>query len=72
MPKTLLLPLGEDARRYSGIGITWTPSAGRLNISGWYDSCVGIQDTALTLAEFFTRLGITEGDVRRAFREVRT
>ena len=35
MPKTIYIP--EDAR-HSGIDITWTPSAGRLDIGGWYDT----------------------------------
>lgn len=64
MPKTIYIP--EDARR-SGIDITWTPSAGRLDIGGWYDTMVGIQPGSMTLAEFFAKLGITEKDVRKAF-----
>lgn len=63
MPKTIYIP--EDAR-HSGIDITWTPSAGRLDIGGWYDTMVGIQTGSMTLAEFFAKLGITEKDVRKA------
>ena len=63
MPKTIYIP--EDARN-SGIDITWTPSAGRLDIGGWYDTMVGIQSGSMTLAEFFAKLGITEKDVRKA------
>ena len=63
MPKTIYIP--EDAR-HSGIDITWTPSAGRLDIGGWYDTMVGIQPGSMTLAEFFAKLGITEKDVRKA------
>lgn len=63
MPKTIYIP--EDAR-HSGIDLTWTPSAGRLDIGGWYDTIVGIQPGSMTLAEFFAKLGITEKDVRKA------
>lgn len=63
MPKTIYIP--EDAK-HSGIDITWTPSAGRLDIGGWYDSMVGIQPGSMTLAKFFDKLGITEKDVRKA------
>lgn len=64
MPKTIYFP--ENAN-HSGIDITWTPSAGRLDIGGWYDSCVGICSESITLKEFFTRLGITRKDCLRAF-----
>jgi len=47
----------------SGINITWTPAAGRLDISGWYDSCVGIEGQSLFLEEFFEELGITEAHI---------
>lgn len=63
MPKTIYIP--EDAQN-SGIDITWTPSAGRLDIGGWYDTMVGIQSGSMSLAEFFAKLGITEKDVRKA------
>jgi hypothetical protein len=66
MPKTIYIP--EDAR-HSGIDVTWTKSAQRLSIGGWYDSCVGIQSTRITLGEFFQRLGITEADCKKAFRK---
>lgn len=65
MPKTIYIP--EDARNNrSGIDITWTPSAGRLDIGGWYDTMVGLEPGSMTLAEFFAKLGITEKDVRKA------
>lgn len=66
MPKTLYVP--EDARR-SGVDITWTPTANRISVGGWYDSCVGIEGEAFTLREFFDRLGITEAHCRKVFRE---
>ena len=63
MPKTIYIPEGAE---HSGIDITWTPSAGRLDIGGWYDGMVGLQPGSMTLAEFFAKLGITEKDVRKA------
>lgn len=65
MPKTITL--GNDN---SGIDITWTPSASRLDISGYFDEFVGIEGGSFTLAEFFKELGITEKDARKAFKEV--
>lgn len=65
MPHTIYLP---EFCRHSGIDITWTPTSQRLSIGGWYDSCVGIENTALTLREFFDKLGITESDCKRAFK----
>jgi hypothetical protein len=65
MPKTL--NLGNDN---SGITITWTPSASRLDISGYFDEFVGIEGGSFTLVEFFKELGITEKDVKKALKEV--
>jgi hypothetical protein len=65
MPKRLDLP-GEC--RHSGIDITWTPSAQRLDVGGWYDSFVGLETHSLTLRQFFDELGITEKDCAKAFR----
>ena len=66
MPKRLDL---SNEWRNSGIDITWTPSAQRLVIGGWYDSCVGIESHKLTLREFFDKLGITEKDCAKAFKQ---
>jgi hypothetical protein len=38
-----------------------------LDISGWYDSYTAIENTSMTLGEFFSRLGITEADCKKAF-----
>jgi hypothetical protein len=65
MPRTI--KLGNDN---TGITITWTPSASRLDINGYFDEFVGIEGGSFTLAEFFKDLGITEKDVRKAFKEV--
>ena len=67
MPKTIYFP--ENAI-HSGIDITWTPSASRLDIGGWYDTYVGIESSLLTLAQFFEKLGITEKDIRKALKEL--
>lgn len=58
-------------RGREGINITWTPTRMRLDISGWYDSCVGIQGESMTLAEFFKRLGITEAHCAKAFKQMK-
>ena len=64
MPKTIYIP--KEAKR-SGVDITWTPSAQRLDIGGWYDSCVGIQPESMSLKEFVSKLGITKKDCLNAF-----
>jgi len=69
MPKTIYLPRDGRGDR-SGIDVTWTPSALRLGIGGWYDGCVGIESTSMSLGEFFESLGITEAHCRKAFREL--
>jgi hypothetical protein len=65
MPKTMTLT------KYSGdagITITWTPSRQRLDISGWFDSFVGIEGKSMFLTDFFKELGITEKDCIKAFK----
>jgi hypothetical protein len=73
MPKTLSLPpdVPNDwgYSPSSGVEITWTPTAGRLDINGWYDGCVHIQGGSMTLREFFAVLGITEKDCSTALKE---
>lgn len=66
MPKRIFIP--PDARS-SGIDITWTKSAQRLDIGGWYDSCVGIESGSFTLRAFFEELGITERDCAKAWKQ---
>ena len=67
MPKTMVLP-EVDYPMHSGIDITWTPSADRLDIDGFYDSFVDIPPTSMTLGQFFEKLGITEKHVLKALR----
>lgn len=66
MPKKIYLPDDAD---HSGIDITYTRSAQRIDVSGWYDSCVGLEGGLMTLKEFFSRLGITEKDCKKAFAQ---
>jgi hypothetical protein len=66
MPKRIDL---TDEYAHSGIDITWTPTAQRLDIGGWYDSCVGLEGGSLTLRQFFEKLGITEKDCVKAFKQ---
>lgn len=65
MPKTIFLGNNDN-----GITVTWTPSARRIDINGWFDGMVGIEGGSFQLSEFFGRLGITEKDVRKALKEV--
>lgn len=65
MPKTIFIGTDDN-----GIAITWTPSARRIDIDGWYDGMVGIEGRSFTLAEFFREFGITEKDVKKALKEV--
>jgi len=63
-PKKLYLP--EDAR-HTGIDVTYVKSTNTLRIGGWYDSMVGISGGEIHLADFFSKLGITEKDCKHAF-----
>jgi hypothetical protein len=69
MPRRIDL---SDEWGHSGIDITWTPTAQRLDIGGWYDSFVGIETRSLQLREFFDKLGITEKDCTKAFKQTST
>jgi len=66
MPKRIDI---TDDYGHDGIDITWTPSAQRLDIGGWYDNFVGIESRSFTLREFFDELGITEKDCAKAFKD---
>lgn len=66
MPTKIYLPADADR---SGINITWTRSAQRIDVGGWYDSCVGLEGGSMSLKEFFDRLGITEKDCKKAFSQ---
>lgn len=66
MAKSRKIFLPEDAN-HDGIDITHIKSTNTLRIGGWYDGCVGISGGELHLADFFSRLGITEKDCKQAF-----
>lgn len=65
MPKTVFL--GPDDNTRTGISVTWTKTAQRIDISGWYDSMVGIEGGSYTLRQFYDMLGITEKDCVKAW-----
>ena len=67
MPKTLTLPRNKKYDPSAGVEITWTPSANRLDINGWYDHFVHIEGESMSLSAFFLLLGITENDCKKAF-----
>lgn len=56
-PKELILP---ECRNWqtSGIQIEYIKSRDVLYISGFYDSCVGIEGTEISVKDFCDRLGI--------------
>lgn len=66
MAKSKKIFFPEDAR-YSGIDITYVKSSNTLRIGGWYDSMVGISGGEITLADFFSKLEITEKACKQAF-----
>ena len=68
MPKKIIIP--KDAK-HSGVVITWTPSAMRLDIGGWYDHYVGTEPESMNLKEFFNRLGIRKEHCLKALKERR-
>jgi len=70
MPTTIYVPQ-DIPDMHSGISITWTKSAQRIDISGWYDQFVGIEGSSFTLSEFFKKLGITKKDVIVALADMR-
>jgi len=67
MPKTITLPRNKKYDPSAGVEITWTPSANRLDINGWYDHFVHIEGESISLSAFFLLLGITEKDCKKAF-----
>ena len=65
-PKVIICP--PDADR-SGIQVRFTKASQSLNISGWYDTFVGIEPTTISLRDFLKQLGITEAQCRKALAE---
>lgn len=58
-PKSIELPERKpNDFRTSGIQIEYIKSRDVLYISGYYDECVGIQETEITFKDFCDRLGI--------------
>jgi len=65
---TLYFPRPNN--KHAGIKIEYIKSRKLLNISGWYDSIVGIQPDSITLKEFLTQLGISKKDCIKAFEDM--
>lgn len=53
----------------AGIDIQFNKKQSTIYISGWYDSCVGIEGEELSLKEFFEKCGITQKDCEKAFKD---
>lgn len=71
MPKQFSFFLGPE----NGVVITFTPSNRRLRFDGWSTDIMEIKGPSLKgpsfrLATFLQELGITEDDVKKAFKEM--
>jgi len=56
---------GSDSQ---GVEITFTPTAARVDITGWYDQIAGMPTTSLSLKDFLDGLGITLKDCQKALK----
>ena len=56
--------------RFSGISLEYTKKDRSLYVSGWYDSCVGIEGHQLSLADLCRQCGITPACLRRTASEL--
>jgi hypothetical protein len=50
----------------SGLDVTYYRKDRRISFGGWYDHCVGIEPTEMSLGDFFRKLGITLRDCHKA------
>jgi hypothetical protein len=66
MPKQFSFFLGPE----NGVVITFTPSNRRLRFDGWSTDIMEIKGPSFRLATFLQELGITEDDVKKAFKEM--
>ena len=55
---------------HEGVDVTYNKSRRVIVIGGWYDGCVGIQATEMTLTQFLTLLKVPSKDVARCGREM--
>ena len=62
MPKSKEIFFSEGNSE-CGINVTYRKGAKMLDISGWYDHCVGIEGAQISLVDFCTRLGIRKEDL---------
>ena len=70
MPITRYYPIRDsDIKLSNGISITYTKGRKEFDISGWYDTYVGIQSTTVSLAEFLQEFGITLKDCEKALEK---
>lgn len=68
----LYLPILSETTPLStrtGIDVTYFYKTKEIGISGWYDTCVGIEGAMMPLRDFFEALGITKEDCAECFRE---
>lgn len=69
MPKEIVIPRDRKFCN-SGIQIEYTPSRNRLYISGFYDSCVGIEGEGFSLVDFFKELEIPVKNIKKALKQL--
>lgn len=62
MKKQMVIGQGDRA----GITISYCKKDKTFDISGWYDSCVGIDGDIVSLKTLLTFFNITEKDVKKA------
>jgi len=53
----------------SGITVRYFPTNKLIDISGFYDSIVGIQGTEIPLKDFLQQLGITLADCKKSLED---
>ena len=53
----------------SGVSIRFVKSTQTLHIGGYYDTFVGIESEAMSLRDFFQRLGINKSMCLAAFKD---
>jgi len=63
------LIINTDNRGYSGIQIDYVKTRKTFFVSGWYNSCVGIQGREITLKELLEHFKITVKDCQKVMEE---
>ena len=54
--------------RSSGIDVTYIKRRNVIRISGWYDTCVGIEGQEFDLQEFLDKLGVRKSAIQKVLQ----